>query len=386
MSKRDYYEVLGVDRSVDAKALKSAYRKLALKFHPDQNPGDEEAEAKFKEIGEAYAVLSDDDKRAAYDRFGHQAFENGGGAGGPGGPFGGMDPGDIFENIFSQVFGGAGGGGRRRAGPSRGADLRYDLDVSLEDAFAGKNTTISVPTMVGCHTCGGSGAEAGTQPETCGQCGGSGRMRVQQGFFTMERSCNRCNGRGKVIKNPCRSCRGSGQIQEDRELAVQIPAGVESGMRIRLAGEGEAGGQGGPRGDLYIFVDVAEHDLFERDGPNLYCRAPVTMTTAALGGEIEIPTIDGGRSRITIPEGAQTGRKLRLRGKGMPNLRSGPGGDLYVELFVETPRNLSARQKELLREFCDCSGEDCNPESNGFLGRVKRFWDDLTDQDEARPN
>lgn len=384
MSKRDYYDVLGVDRSADAKALKSAYRKLALKYHPDQNPGDEEAEAKFKEIGEAYAVLSDEDKRAAYDRFGHSAFENGGG-GGAGGPFGGVDPGDIFENIFNQVFGGGMGGGRR-SGPSRGADLRYDLEISLEDAFAGKSMRIKVPTMVSCHTCGGSGAEAGTQPETCGQCGGAGRVRVQQGFFTMERTCNRCNGRGKVIKNPCKTCRGAGQVQEDRELAVQIPAGVESGMRIRLAGEGEAGAKGGPRGDLYIFVDVLEHDLFERDGPNLYCRAPVTMTTAALGGEIEIPTIDGGRSRITIPDGAQTGRKLRLRNKGMPNLRSGPSGDLFVELFVETPRNLSARQKELLREFCDCSGEDCNPESNGFIGRVKRFWDDLTDTDEARPN
>lgn len=390
MSKRDYYDVLGVDRGVDEKALKSAYRKLAMKYHPDQNPGDEEAEAKFKEVGEAYAVLSDADKRAAYDRFGHAAFENGGGAGG--GPFGGMEPGDIFENIFSQVFGGGGfaGGGRRRGGPSRGSDLRYDMEISLQEAFAGKQAEIGVPTAVACETCEGKGAEPGTEPETCPGCGGAGRVRAQQGFFTMERTCARCSGRGQVIPHPCKVCNGAGQVREDRTLSVNIPPGVDSGMRIRLAGEGEVGERGGPRGDLYIFVDVAEHDIFERDGPNLYCRAPVPMTTAALGGEIEIPTIDGGRARVSIPEGAQTGRRLRLRGKGMPSVRSdgsgGATGDLYIEMFVETPRNLTARQKEILREFCDCTGADCNPESEGFLGRVKKFWNGFSDGEEQRPN
>ncbi|MEQ8558578.1 MAG: molecular chaperone DnaJ [Henriciella sp.] len=388
MSKRDYYEILGVAQDADAKALKSAYRKLALKYHPDQNPGDEEAEAKFKEVGEAYAVLSDPEKKAAYDRFGHAAFENGGGGAG-GNPFGNMDPGDIFENIFSQVFGGAGGfaGGRRRNGPARGNDLRYDLEISLEEAFTGKDTEISLPAAVECGACDGTGAEPGTSPETCPTCSGAGRVRATQGFFTMERTCARCSGRGKVITNPCKTCHGAGQVREDRTLQVKIPAGVESGMRIRLSGEGEPGQRGGPKGDLYIFVDVAEHDIFERDGPNLYCPAPVPMVTAALGGEIEIPTIDGGRARVTVPEGAQTGRKLRLRGKGMPSLRgSNQSGDLYVEMIVETPRNLSHRQKELLREFCECSGADCNPESEGFLGRVKKFWDGMTGEDQQRPN
>lgn len=388
MSKRDYYEILGVDRSADEKALKSAYRKLALKFHPDQNPGDAEAEAKFKEIGEAYAILSDPEKKAAYDRFGHAAFEGGQGGGSPFGH--GVDPGDIFENIFSQVFGGQNPfGGRRRRGPARGADLRYDMEITLQEAFAGKKAEIKVPTAVGCGTCEGSGAKPGTSPETCPSCGGAGRVRAQQGFFTMERTCVRCSGRGQVITNPCKTCDGAGQVREDRALAVNVPPGVESGMRIRLAGEGEAGEQGAPRGDLYIFVDVLEHDIFERDGPNLYCRAPVPMTTAALGGEIEIPTIDGGRTRVTVPEGAQTGRKLRLRSKGMPSVRSdgsgGAVGDLFVEMFVETPRNLTSRQKALLQEFCECSGADCNPESEGFAGRVKKFWNGFT-EGEQRPN
>jgi len=382
MTKRDYYEILGVDKSADAKALKSAYRKLAMKYHPDQNPDNAEAEAKFKEVGEAYAVLSDAEKKAAYDRFGHAAFENGMGGGGAS-PFGDMDPGDIFQDIFSQVFGG-GSGGRRRGGPQRGSDLRYDMEISLEEAFAGTETTINVPVMTSCGTCSGSGAEPGTRPETCPSCGGSGRVRASQGFFTMERTCSRCGGRGRIIQKPCKTCHGAGQVQEDRNLAVKIPAGVESGMRIRLSGEGEDGLQGGPSGDLYIFVSVCEHDLFERDGPNLYCRTPVSMVTAALGGEIEIPTIDGGRARVSVPAGAQTGRKLRLRGKGMPSLRgSGQTGDLYIEMFVETPRNLSGRQKELLREFCECSGADCNPESEGFMGRVRKFWEDLGSDDSA---
>lgn len=387
MSKRDYYEILGVQRGVDDKALKSAYRKLAMKFHPDQNAGNAEAEEKFKEVGEAYAVLSDPEKRAAYDRFGHAAFE-GGGPGGPGGnPFGGMDPSDIFNSIFGQMFGGAAAGGRRRGGPQRGADLRYDMAISLEEAYRGVDKTISVPSRQTCGNCDGSGAEPGTSASTCGDCGGAGRVRAQQGFFTMERTCPRCSGRGQVIPNPCRSCSGTGQVRVSRDLSVKIPAGVESGMRIRLAGEGESGDLGGPRGDLYIFVTVEEHDIFERDGPNLYCPAPVPMATAALGGSIEIPTIDGGRARVTIPEGAQTGRKLRLKGKGMPSLRQGGGqGDQYVEIVVETPRNMTARQKELMREFCQESGGNCHPDSESWMGRVRKFWDDLSGGEEQRPH
>ncbi|MDF1679794.1 molecular chaperone DnaJ [Ponticaulis sp.] len=379
MSDRSYYDILGVAKDADEKQIKSAYRKLAMKFHPDRNPDDPEAEAKFKEAGEAYSILSDGDKRAAYDRYGKAAFEQGGGGGNPFGQ--GVDPGDIFGDIFSEFFGGSRGGGRAQA---RGQDLRYDLEISLEDAFNGRDMEITLPGKEACDRCDGQGAEPGTQPETCTTCHGRGRVRVQQGFFTMERGCPKCAGRGTVIKDPCRQCAGQGYVQTERTLSINIPAGIESGQRIRLSGEGDPGGPGVVPGDLYIFVEVLDHEIFERDGPNLYCRAPVTMVTAALGGDIEIPTVEGGRSRITIPEGAQTGRRMRLRGKGMTSLRGGPRGDLYVELFVETPQKLTARQKELMREFCDESGEDCNPESNGFLGKVKRFWDDLTDADEAR--
>ena len=381
MSKTCYYETLGVERSADGKTIKSAYRKLAMKYHPDRNPDDPGAEAKFKEAGEAYSILSDEQKRAAYDQYGHAAFENGSGGGG-GSPFGaGVDPADIFGDIFSEFFGGRGG---QRQGPSRGADLRYDLKISLEEAFTGKDLDIKLPGKEACDRCEGTGAEPGTQPETCGTCGGRGRVRVQQGFFTMERGCPKCAGRGTVIKDPCRKCAGQGVVQTERELNISIPAGIEDGQQIRLAGQGDPGRAGSMPGDLYIFINVDEHDIFERDGPNLYCRTPVPMVKAAMGGEVEIPTIEGGRSRITIPEGAQTGRRMRLRGKGMSTLRGGTRGDLFVELFVETPRNLSARQKELLQEFCDNSAEDCNPESHGFIGKVKRFWEDLTDGDEAR--
>jgi molecular chaperone DnaJ len=387
MSKRDYYDVLGVERGADEKALKAAYRKLAMKYHPDQNPGNKDAEDKFKEVGEAYSILSDSQKRAAYDRFGHGAFENGGG--GPGGsPFGqGVNPEDIFQDLFSQVFGGGfASAGRKRGGPQRGADLRYDLEITLAEAYFGKDESIHVPQAVACKPCDGTGASPGSKPETCETCAGHGRVRAQQGFFTMERTCHICQGRGTVIRKPCKTCGGAGQVKEERQIAVKIPAGVESGMRIRLTGEGEAGTGGGPKGDLYIFVEVVEHDIFERDGPNLYCRAPVPMATAALGGDIEIPTIDGGRARVSVPEGAQTGRKLRLRGKGMPSVRQGgQQGDLYVEMFVETPQNLTARQKDLLRQFTECSGADCHPESEGFLGRIKRFWGGA-DGDEKRPS
>lgn len=386
MSKRDYYDVLGVERGADEKALKAAYRKLALKYHPDHNPGSKDAEDKFKEVGEAYSILSDSQKRAAYDRFGHGAFENSGGPGGS--PFGqGVNPEDIFQDLFSQVFGGGfAASGRKRGGPQRGADLRYDLEITLAEAYFGKDESIHVPQAVACKPCDGNGAAPGSKPENCDTCAGHGRVRAQQGFFTMERTCHICQGRGTVIRKPCKTCGGVGQVKEERQIAVKIPAGVESGMRIRLTGEGEAGSGGGPKGDLYIFVELVEHDIFERDGPNLYCRAPVPMATAALGGDIEIPTIDGGRARVSVPEGAQTGRKLRLRGKGMPSVRQGSQhGDLYVEMFVETPQNLTARQKDLLRQFTECSGADCHPESEGFLGRIKRFWGGA-DGDEKRPS
>lgn len=392
MSKRDYYETLGVDRSADEKALKSAYRKLAMKYHPDRNPGDAEAEARFKEVGEAYAILSDADKRAAYDRMGHAAFEQGGMGGGQG-PFGGgagaAEFADIFEQVFGEAFGMGGMGGRRGGGrshgPARGADLRYDLEISLEDAFNGREATIKVPTAMHCERCDGQGNEPGTELETCSTCQGAGRIRRSQGFFTMEQTCPHCGGRGQYVKTPCEECDGVGRVRKNRTLNVTVPAGVEDGTRIRLAGEGEAGARGGPRGDLYIFISVRPHEIFERDGPNLYCRTPASMVQAALGCSIEVPTIEGGKAEMKIPEGAQTGRRMRLRGKGMPRLRGGPRGDMIVELFVETPRNLCDRQKELLAEFCELSGEGCNPDSAGFFNKVKQFWDDVT-TDDGRPN
>jgi len=386
MTKRDYYEVLGISRDADAKAVKSAYRKLAMKHHPDQNPGDAEAEAKFKEVGEAYSVLSDPDKRAAYDRMGHAAFANGSGGAGPfghGGHASAADFADIFEQVFGDAFGMGRRGGARRSGPARGSDLRYDMEITLEDAFHGKDANIRVPTTVTCERCSGDGAEPGTGVTTCETCGGAGRIRRSQGFFTMEQTCPTCGGRGSYVETPCQACDGVGQVRQMRELRVQIPAGVEDGMRIRLAGEGEAGARGGPRGDLYIFVSVRPHDIFERDGSNLYCRAAVPMVTAALGGAIDAPTIDGGKVQIKIPEGAQTGERMRLRQKGMVKLNGGGArGEMYVELFVETPRKLTERQKEILREFCDISGDGCNPESDGFFRRVKRFWEDVRPDDD----
>lgn len=374
----DFYSLLGVERGADEAALKSAFRKAAMKFHPDRNQGDAEAEKKFKEVNEAYEILSDPQKRAAYDRYGHAAFKNGG-AGGFNGFQGGFDASafsDVFDDLFSDLMGARGGRGR---GPGRGADLKYQLEITLEEAYAGKKASIAVPGSVACETCSGSGAKKGSGPTACGTCRGAGRVRVQQGFFTLERTCPQCGGEGRVITDPCEDCGGQGRVRRERTLVVDVPAGIESGTRIRLAGEGEAGPRGGPEGDLYIFVDVRKHDLFERDGADLYCVAPIPMTTAALGGDVEGPTIEGGRVAISVPDGTQTGKRFRVKGKGMSRLNQKGRGDMFVEIQVETPVNLSARQKDLLREFRDAGGEDCNPSSAGFFKRAKKFWDGLGD-------
>ena len=377
MAKRDYYEVLGVSKGASADEIKKGYRAKAKELHPDRNADNPNAESQFKEANEAYDVLKDGDKKAAYDRFGHAAFEGGMGGGRPGGGHQG-DFGtafsDVFDDLFGDFMGGQRGGGGRRA--ARGSDLRYNLRINLEDAFSGMQKTVNVPTSVACDPCNGSGAEGGSEPTTCPTCSGMGKVRAQQGFFTVERTCPTCSGMGQIIKNPCKSCGGAGRVEKDRSLSVNIPAGVETGTRIRLAGEGEAGMRGGPTGDLYIFIDVAEHKLFERDGSNLFCRVPVSMGTAALGGSIEVPTIDGGRGRVQIPSGSQSGRQMRLRSKGMPALRGGNLGDMFIELAVETPVNLTSRQKELLREFEDLSEEN-NPESSSFFSSVKSFWDGM---------
>jgi molecular chaperone DnaJ len=382
MAKRDFYDVLGVSKGASGDEIKKAYRSKAKELHPDRNADNPKAEAQFKEANEAYEVLKDADKKAAYDRFGHAAFEGGmGGGGRPGGGFGGGQGdfssafSDVFDDLFGDFMGGQrGGGGRNRA--ARGSDLRYNLRVSLEEAYSGLQKTINVPTSVSCGSCEGSGAEGGAEPTACPTCSGMGKVRAQQGFFTVERTCPTCSGMGQIIKNPCKSCGGAGRVEKDRALNVNIPAGVETGTRIRLAGEGEAGMRGGPSGDLYIFVEVSPHKLFERDSTNLYCRVPVSMSTAALGGNIEVPTIDGGRGRVQIPAGSQSGRQMRLRGKGMPALRGGGTGDMFIELAVETPVNLTSRQKELLKEFEDLS-ENNNPESSSFFSSVKSFWDSM---------
>ncbi|HEU5047616.1 MAG TPA: molecular chaperone DnaJ [Rickettsiales bacterium] len=381
--KRDYYEVLGVSRNADADALKKAYRKLAMQFHPDKNPGDKQAEQKFKELNEAYDVLRDDQKRAAYDRFGHQAFENGmgGGRGGghPGAGAAGFDFSSSFADIFEDFFGGGsgmGGGARSGAGSqARGSDLRYNLTISLEDAFKGKQENIKITTSVGCDACQGSGAEAGSKPITCPTCNGAGRVRASQGFFTIERSCASCQGAGKIIKDPCRKCAGSGRMRKEKTLLVNIPAGVEEGTRIRLAGEGEAGFRSGEAGDLYIFLSIRQHPFFVRDGSNLLCKIPIPVTTAALGGSIEAPTIDGGKVKVTIPEGTQSGHQFRLKGKGMSSMR-GPRGDMYIEVSVETPVNLNKKQKDLLKEF-EKTGGHTNPASEGFFSKAKEFWSSM---------
>lgn len=383
MSKRDYYDVLGVSKGASADEIKKAFRRKAKELHPDRNKDNPNAESQFKEANEAYDVLKDGDKKAAYDRFGHAAFEGGMGGGGgprPGQGFGSGDFSSAFSDVFEDLFGDfAGGGGGRRGGgrrAARGSDLRYNLRISLEDAYNGIQKTINVPTSVACSSCDGTGAEGGVEPATCPTCGGMGKVRAQQGFFTVERTCPTCGGMGQIIKNKCKVCVGTGRVEKDRALSVNIPAGVETGTRIRLAGEGEAGMRGGPAGDLYIFVEVENHELFERDSVNLYCRVPVSMSKAALGGSIEVPTIDGGRSRVQIPAGSQSGRQMRLRSKGMPALRGHGQGDMFIELAVETPVNLTSRQKELLREFDELS-EDNNPETKSFFSSVKSFWDGM---------
>jgi molecular chaperone DnaJ len=371
MNKRCYYEVLGVQRTASIEDVKAAYRKLAKELHPDRNPGDAESERRFKEVNEAYDVLKDGDKRAAYDRFGHAAFENGGGR--PRGP-GGFDFASSFTEVFDDLFGEfMGGGGRGQRRSNRGADLRYDLSITLEQAFHGHTAQIHVPSAVACEACGGTGAEPGSKPETCPGCNGHGKVRAQQGFFTIERTCPRCRGQGRVVRNPCKPCGGHGLVQKERTLQVDIPKGVEEGTRIRLAGEGHAGLNGGPPGDLYIFLSIAPHALFQRDGHDLLCRIPISFCTAALGGSIDVPMLGGSAAKITVPEGTQTGHQFRLRGKGMPSLRGNGGtGDFYVEVRVETPTKLSKKQKQLLREFAD-NADGSQPETEGFFAKMKEF-------------
>jgi molecular chaperone DnaJ len=378
MAKRDYYDVLGVEKGATEADIKKAFRKKAMEHHPDRNRHDPKSEARFKEVNEAYDVLKDAQRKAAYDRFGHAAFENGHGHGAGGFRPGGPDFASAFSDVFDDLFGDFMGGGGRARGQraARGSDLRYNLRLKLEDAFHGKQATITVPSSAPCEVCHGSGAEGGAEPATCPTCSGHGKVRAQQGFFTVERTCPTCGGRGQIIKNPCSACAGAGRVRRDKSLSVNIPAGVETGTRIRLAGEGETGLRGGPAGDLYIFIEVEPHPIFERDNQNLYCRIPVSMTTASLGGEIDAPTLDGGKTRVKVPAGVQSGKQLRLRGKGMPALRGAGAGDLYIELRVETPVNLSARQRELLREFED-AGRDNSPETQDFFSRVKGFWEGM---------
>jgi molecular chaperone DnaJ len=375
---RDYYEILGVGRDCDGATLKSAFRKLAMEHHPDRNGGCPNAGERFKELNEAYSVLSDQDKRAAYDRFGHAGVNGANGAGG----FHNVH--DIFNDVFGDVFGDM-FRGQRQSGPSRGQDLRYDLEITLEQAYAGEDVEIRVPAAMTCEACEGTGAKPGTTASACATCGGAGRIRRSQGFFQLETTCPRCGGAGKVIADPCRNCGGHGMVRRERLLQVRVPAGVDDGSRIRLAGEGDTGGRGGPRGDLYIFISVKPHDLFERDGMDLRCQIPVSMATAALGGEIDAPCLLGGehcdgkcKVGIKVKPGTQTGETAVVRGKGMPSLRSRQRGDLMVELFVETPTNLTARQKELLREFSGACGEGQSPRTAASRKQARSFWEKVT--------
>lgn len=378
MSKRDYYEVLGVSRDVDGKELKKAYRKLAMKYHPDRNPDDKNADEKFKEATEAYEILGDEQKRAAYDQYGHAGVDpNAAGGGGFGG--GGANFSDIFGDVFGDIFGGGGGGGRggSRGGPQRGSDLRYTMELTLEEAVRGIEKKIRVPTLVSCETCDGSGAKPGTSPKTCSTCQGSGQIRMQQGFFAVQQTCPACRGQGTMIEDPCNSCHGRGVKEETKTLSVKIPAGVDTGDRIRLSGEGEAGAMGGPAGDLYVQVAVKEHHLFQRDGRNLYCEVPISIVDAALGGELEIPTLEG-RVKLRIPEETQSGKMFRLRGKGVAPVRGGAPGDLLCRVQVETPVKLNNDQKDLLRQFqASLKGEKHSPNTKSWFDGVKKFFEDI---------
>jgi molecular chaperone DnaJ len=373
MAKRDYYETLGVQRGASDADIKTAFRKQAKQCHPDYYPGDKEAEHRFKELNEAYEILKDGQKRAAYDRFGHAAFEQGGGQG----PGFGADFASSFSDIFEDLFGMGGRRGGGRGGRERGADLRYNMEITLEEAYAGKTAQVRIPTSVTCEACSGSGAKPGSKPKTCATCGGAGKVRHTQGFFTLERTCVACQGRGQVIENPCPNCVGSGRVTRERTLSVNVPPGVEDGTRIRLAGEGEAGMRGGAQGDLYIFLSLAPHQFFQRDGADLHCRVPISMVTAALGGAFDVPTIDGGQTKVKVPEGTQSNRRFRLAGKGMPVLRTRQHGDMYVQVLVETPQKLTKKQKELLQEFDKHSSTETQPEAAGFFSKVKDFLDGL---------
>jgi molecular chaperone DnaJ len=374
MAKRDFYETLGVSRGASDADLKAAFRKAAMQCHPDRNPGDKASELRFKEVNEAYQTLTDAQKRAAYDRFGHAAFENGAGGGGFGmGEGFASSMADIFDDLFGDVMGRRG----RSSGRERGSDLRYNMEITLEEAFSGKTASLKVPTSVTCEACSGSGAKPGSKPKTCPTCGGHGRVRAQQGFFAIERTCPNCQGRGEIIDNPCSACNGAGRVSRERTLSVNIPAGVEDGTRIRLAGEGEAGTRGGPPGDLYIFLAIKPHQFFQRDGADLYCRVPISMVQAALGGEIGVHTLDGGESKVKIPEGTQSGKQFKIRSKGMPVLRARDFGDLYIQANVETPQNLTRRQRELLQEFDAESSTRTQPEASGFIARMKEFFENL---------
>ncbi|MEH6688826.1 MAG: molecular chaperone DnaJ [Halopseudomonas sabulinigri] len=377
MSKRDYYEVLGVEKGASEAELKKAYRRLAMKFHPDRNPDDEKADEKFREATEAYEILTDASKRAAYDQYGHAGVDPSMGGGGAG--YGGGNFSDIFGDVFGDIFGGGGGGGRGRSSAQRGSDLRYTLELDLEEAVRGTSVTIRVPTLVGCETCDGSGAKKGTTPSTCTTCAGHGQVRMQQGFFSVQQTCPRCHGTGKMITDPCKDCHGDGRVEKQKNLSVKVPAGVDTGDRIRLAGEGEAGVNGGPAGDLYVVVSVREHKIFQRDGKNLYCEVPISFVDAALGGELEVPTLDG-RVKLKIPDGAQTGKLFRLRGKGVTPVRGGSAGDLLCRVAVETPVNLTKRQRELLeelRETLEEEGSSQSPRAKSWFDGVKNFFEDM---------
>jgi molecular chaperone DnaJ len=375
MPKRDYYDILGLSRGASEQDIKSAFRRLAKDCHPDRNAGDKGAETKFKELNEAYEALRDPQKRAAYDQFGHAAFDGHGGRGAHGfGPDFASSMSDIFDDLFGEFMGGRRGRGQR-SGRERGADLRYNMEITLPEAFAGKTAQIRVPTSVTCEACTGTGAKAGTQPSTCPTCSGAGKVRASQGFFTIERTCPSCQGRGEIINDPCGSCSGSGRVMRERTLSVNIPAGVEDGTRIRLAGEGEAGMHGGPAGDLYIFLSIKPHEFFQRDGADIFCRVPISMITAALGGNIDVPTVEGGQTRVKVPEGTESGKQFRLKGKGMPVLRSKVVGDMYIQVEVETPKSLTRKQRELLEAFERESNRETSPHSAGFFSKMKEFFE-----------